>query len=129
MPLMTTRSAALGTLALIGGGEWGEHHRSLDRRLLALAGTTEVVVLPTAAAFEHPERVGQAAADHFSPLGVTTTTLPVLHRRDAESAEHAAAITRAKFVYLADGSPMHLRSVLKSSPLFEAMLAAYRVAR
>ena len=31
----------------------------------------------------------------------------------------------AKFVYLADGSPLHLRSVLKDSALFEALLASY----
>ena len=28
-------------------------------------------------------------------------------------------------MYLADGSPLHLRSVLKESALFEALLAAY----
>ena len=123
---MATRQAASGTLALIGGGEWGEHHQTLDRRLLGLAGTTEILVLPTAAAFEHPERVADVAARHFEPLGVTVRTLAVLHRRDAEDADTAAVVEQARFVYLADGSPMHLRSVLKSSPLFDAMLAAYR---
>jgi cyanophycinase len=123
---MATRQAASGTLALIGGGEWGEHHQTLDRRLLALAGTTDIVVLPTAAAFEHPERVEEIATRHFAPLGVTTHTLPVLHRRDAENGDTVAAVEQARFVYLADGSPMHLRSVIKSSPLFDAMLTAYR---
>ena len=32
----------------------------------------------------------------------------------------------ARFVYFADGSPLHLRSVLKGSALFAALLAAYR---
>ena len=31
----------------------------------------------------------------------------------------------ARFVYLADGSPLHLRSVLKGSALFEALLYAH----
>ena len=123
---MATRSKASGTLALIGGGEWGEHHQTLDRRLIGIADTTEILVLPTAAAFEHPERVAEVATKHFAPLGVTTRTLPVLHRRDAEDPETVRAVERARFVYLADGSPMHLRSVMKSSPLFDAMLAAYR---
>ncbi|MBK5290011.1 MAG: Type 1 glutamine amidotransferase-like domain-containing protein [Acidimicrobiia bacterium] len=123
---MASRTAPKGTLALIGGGEWGEHHQALDRRLLAISGGTEVVVLPTAASYEHPEQVGQAAVDHFSPLGATVTTLPVVNRRDAENAEYVEAVERATFVYLADGSPMHLRSVLKSSDLYEALLSAYR---
>ena len=123
---MANRSNPKGTLALIGGGEWGEHHQALDRRLSELSGSADVVVLPTAAAFEHPERIGEVAAAHFAPLGVSTRTLRVLNRRDAEDAENVAAVEAAKFVYLADGSPMHLRSVLKGSDLYEAMLVAFR---
>jgi len=123
---MATRSNPKGTLALIGGGEWGEHHQALDRRLSELSGSSDVVVLPTAAAFEHPDRVGEIAAEHFRPLGVSTRTLRVLNRRDAEDAENVQAVEAARFVYLADGSPMHLRSVLKGSDLYEAMLAAFR---
>lgn len=123
---MATRSTPKGTLALIGGGEWGAHHQALDRRLSELSGSADVVVLPTAAAFEHPERIGAVAAEHFAPLGVATQTLAVLNRRDAEDAANVQAVADAKFVYLADGSPMHLRSVLKSSALYEAMLAAFR---
>ena len=123
---MPTRSGPAGTLALIGGGEWGEHHQALDRRLLDISDGAEVVILPTAASYEHPDRVAATAADHFAPLGVTTTTLRVLNRRDAEDAANVAAVKRARFVYITDGSPMHLRSVLKSSALYEAMRTAYR---
>src|SRR3954463_5226886 len=114
---MATRSAPKGTLALIGGGGWGEPHRTLARRLSESSGSADVVVLPTAAAFEHPDRVGEIAARHFQPLGVSTRTLRVLNRRDAEAAENVDAVAAGKFVYLADGSPMHLRSVLKGSAL------------
>ncbi len=122
---MAHRRNPRGTLALIGGGEWGEHHRALDRRLSELSGSADIVVLPTAAAFEHPDRIGEIAAEHFAPLGVSTRTLRVLNRRDAEDPELVATIEAARFVYLADGSPMHLRSVLKGSDLYEAMLAAF----
>ena len=44
-----------GTLALLGGGEWHEECRTLDEELLAAARGNDVVVLPTAAAFEQPE--------------------------------------------------------------------------
>jgi cyanophycinase len=123
---MASRSTPKGTLALIGGGEWGEHHQALDRRLSELSGSSDIVVLPTAAAFEHPERVGETAARHFAPLGVSTQTLHVLNRRDAEDPAHAKTVEKASFVYLADGSPMHLRSVLKDSAVYDAMLAAFR---
>jgi cyanophycinase len=49
----------------------------------------------------------------------------VLHRAEAEDHKIAATVRKARFVYLSDGSPLHLRSVLKDSALFEAMLAGY----
>jgi cyanophycinase len=121
---MSARKKA-GTFVLVGGGEFGDGCRDLDAELVSAATTQEVVVLPTAAAFEHPERVGDRAAAHFAPLGATVRTLPVLHRGEAEDAKHAEVVRAAGFVYLADGSPLHLRSVLKDSVLFDALLAAY----
>jgi cyanophycinase len=123
---MAPGEAVRGTLALLGGGEWGPHTRDLDAGLLEDSGGKEVVVLPTAAAFEHAERVEAAAAAHFGPLGATTTVLSVLHRREAEDEDVAEVVRDARFVYLADGSPLHLRSVLKGSALFAGLLAAYR---
>jgi cyanophycinase len=116
---------ATGTLALVGGGEWGPGARAFDAELLARSGADEVLVLPTAAAFEHPARVGERAEAYFGSLGVTARILPVLHRSEAEDGVFAKAVRSARFVYLADGSPLHLRSVLKGSVLFEALLAAY----
>ncbi len=114
-----------GSLALVGGGEWGPDTAGFDAELLAASGAEEVVVLPTAAAYEHPERVGERASAHFAALGATVRTLPVLHRTEAEDPEIATIVRAAKFVYVADGSPLHLRSVFKGSALFEAILAAY----
>ena len=54
-------AASPGILALVGGGEWTEGC-SFDAELLAASGGTEVLVLPTAAAYEKPERVVVAAA-------------------------------------------------------------------
>lgn len=115
-----------GTLVLVGGNEWHEGCRALDRELLADSGTDEVVVLPTAAAFEHAERIDERAATYFAELGAKARVLPVLHRTEAEDAELATVVRKAKFVYLADGSPLHLRSVLKGSALFDALLVSYR---
>jgi cyanophycinase len=115
-----------GSLVLVGGGEWSPAAREFDAELLARSGADEVLVLPTAAAFEQPERVGERAAAYFDDLGAKATTLPVLHRAEAEDADVAKTVRAARFVYLADGSPLHLRSVLKESALFDALLAAYQ---
>jgi len=119
---VTARRGA-GTFALVGGGEWRAGCRGLDAELLG--GGNEVVVLPTAAAFEHPERVVESARAYFEELGAAVRGLMVLHRQEAEDPEVASAVRAAKFVYLADGSPLHLRSVLKGSALFDALLGSY----
>jgi cyanophycinase len=49
----------------------------------------------------------------------------VLARADAEDPGAAAVMRRARFIYLAGSSPMHLRSVLKSSKVWEAMVEAW----
>jgi len=117
---------ATGTLALVGGGEWTEACRGFDAALLEAAKTDEVFVLPTAAAFEHPDRAVERARAYFEGIDARVKPLSVLHRAEAEDAEVVAKLAKARFVYLSDGSPLHLRSVLKDSPLFEAMVVAYQ---
>jgi len=120
-----TAARAVGTLALVGGGEWRDGCREFDADLLARASAKEVVVLPSAAAFEHPDRVAAQASAYFESLGVTARPLMVLHRPEAEDQRTVDAVRKAKAVYVSDGSPLHLRSVLKGSSLWDAMLASY----
>lgn len=115
-----------GTLALVGGGEWSDASRALDEALLAASGGREVCVLPTAAAFEGAAAVVVRARTWFEALGATVVEIPVLHRRDGEADAVLRRVRDASFLYVADGSPLHLRSVLKGSPLFDALVAAYR---
>jgi cyanophycinase len=79
-------------------------------------------VVPTASAYEHPERLVEAAAAWFEPLGATVRGLPVLRRPDALDPANVDAVRAARFCYLAGSSPMHLRSVLKDSPVWDALL-------
>lgn len=113
-----------GPLALVGGGEWREGC-TFDADLLAASGGAEVLVLPTAAAYEHPERAVATAAAHFARLGGTARGLMVLRRADANVDDNAAEVREARFVYLSGGSPMHLRSVLKDSAVWEALVEAW----
>jgi len=113
-----------GVLALVGGGEFGPGC-SFDAQLLAAAGTDDVLVLPTAAAYEHPERLVARAGEWFAGFGGRVEGLMVLARPDAEDEGMAAVMRRSRFVYLAGSSPMHVRSVLKRSKVWDALVAAW----
>jgi cyanophycinase len=109
---------AAGTLALVGGGEWADGCGDLDAALLEASGGTAVVVIPTAAAFEQPA--------WFEKLGATVRPVMVLNRRDADNDANVKAVKGASFIYLSDGSPLHLRSAFKGSQLWDVIVAAYR---
>ena len=112
-------------VALVGGGEWTEGC-DFDAGFLATSGSDEVLVLPTAAAYEHPERLVVRAGEWFEPLGGRVEGLMVLSRADAEDDGAAGVMRKARLIYLAGGSPMHLRSVLKGSRVWTALVAAWR---
>jgi cyanophycinase len=113
-----------GPLALVGGGEWREGC-DFDRDLLEASKADEVLVLPTASAYEHPQRLVEAAESWFSSLGTRARGLMVVSRADALDEANVDKIRQARFVYLAGTSPMHLRSVLKDTPLWDAILESW----
>jgi cyanophycinase len=89
------------------------------------AGNPEVLVLPTAAAYEHPNRAVETAEHWFAAIGGRAHGLMVLHRAEAEDLDMAAEVRQSKFIYLSGGSPMHLRSVLKDSPVWTSLVGAW----
>ena len=113
-----------GPLALVGGGEWTDGC-TFDAGLLETSAADEVVVLPTAAAYEHPQRAVDRASGWFTALGARVRGLMVLSRADAEDEDNARTVREARFVYLSDGSPMHVRSVLKQSKVWHALDQAW----
>lgn len=113
-----------GLLALVGGDEFRQGC-TFDGELLGTSGGTDVLVLPTAAAYEHPERAVESAASHFAAIGGTVTGCMVLNRRDAFDDANLEAVRASRFTYLTGGSPMHLVSVLKETPLWDALVASW----
>lgn len=109
-----------GIIALEGGGPFTANDE-LDGELLAEVGADRVVVLPTADAFENPAELVTAAEAWGERLGVGVEALMVLKRGEALETGPAAAIGAARAVYLVGDSPIHLRSVLNDTPLFEAL--------
>jgi cyanophycinase len=114
-----------GTLALVGGGEWSEAC-TFDAELLKAAGADEVAVLPTGFAFENPAKHIARARAWFEGLGATVRDVHVIQRSDANDAENADAVRRARVIYLAGDSPMHVRSVLKETVVWDALAAAWQ---
>jgi cyanophycinase len=104
--------------------EWREGC-TFDRELLEASGGDEVLILPTAAAYEHPQRAVDTAVAWFASFGGRARGLDVLARPDAENEANVAAVKEARFVYLGGGSPLHLRSVLKDSALWSALVEAW----
>lgn len=114
-----------GTLALVGGREWEEGCSEFDAALLETSGGKEVVVVPTAAAFQDPQATVAAASAYFEGLGASVRSVDILHRREADDGEVARIVGDASFIYLTSGSPMHLRSVLIHSRLYESIVTAH----
>lgn len=111
-----------GILALQGGGPFAAND-TLDQRLLTTAGANRVIVLPTADAYEHPERLVAAALGWGERLDVEIEALMVMRRGEAMDGGAAAVVRGARAVYLVGDQPLHLRSVLKATPLWEAITA------
>lgn len=93
--------------------------------LLAALDGRSVLVLPTASAFVHPQRVGDAAAAWLRSQGIEADVATVLNRRDANEPEVVARAAAAGAYLLTDGTAMHARSVLKETPLWEAMCVGH----
>lgn len=108
-------------MALQGGGPFRSNDE-LDRSLLPDAGIDRVVMLPTADAFEQPRMLVDTALAWGARLGISVEPLMVLTRDEADD-EAAAVVAAAPAVFLAGDSASHLRSVLKDTPLFEALTA------
>ncbi len=109
-----------GVLALFGGGPFVANDE-LDRSLLAEAGATKVVVLPTADAFEDPGALIAAAMNWGERLGVEIEALMVMQRHDADDAGAAGVIDAAEAAYLVGDSSMHLRSALKDTAVYRSI--------
>lgn len=121
---LSAAQARPGPIALVGGDAWTDGC-DFDTELLKHAGG-EVLVVPTAAAYEHPHRSVEKAARWFESLGAKVRELPVLRRGDATDKTHVEAVASSRLIYLADGSPLHLRSVLKDSAVWDAIVSAWK---
>jgi cyanophycinase len=121
----TLENEMTGPLALVGGTEWTDGC-DFDVTLLEMSGGTEVTMLPAAAAFENPNKAIARAEQWFAAMDASVRIVPVYGRADSSVESAVDAVKAARFIYLADGSAAHLRSVLKDTPLLDAIVAAWQ---
>ena len=113
LPVVTGRLVLQGGAPFVGNDD-------LDRRLVqGLHGS--IAVLPTADAFEGPEKMIEAASKWGERLGVTVQAVEVYSRASAMEQAHADAIRNAAAVWVVGDSPIHLRSCVKDTPVFDAL--------
>jgi cyanophycinase len=115
-----------GPLALVGGAEFGPGNEATDRRLVEAAKAGPAFVLPTAAARQAPDHAVANARRWFARWGLDVAELPVLKRGDARSAELAAMAREGRFFYLVGGDPGLVVDVLYDSPVWDAIVGAWR---
>jgi cyanophycinase len=119
-------STTPGPLALVGGDELHPGNEEQDRILVGAAGAGPAFVVATAAARQRPDLAVRHAVDWFGRLGLDVVELPATKRSHATSAENAALAQTGRFFYLVGGDPGLVPKVLAGSPLWDAIVDAWR---
>jgi cyanophycinase len=108
-------------VVLQGGGPFTAND-DFDAQILS-AHPGYVAILPTAEAFENPDDLVQLSVAWAKRLGITTKLCAVYSRADAREESFATIIAQAAVVYVVGDSPIHLRSTLKDTVVFDAVAA------
>jgi cyanophycinase len=114
-----------GPLALVGGAEFQRGNDEQDR-VLAQAASGRPAYVVCAAIRIRPEQAVGSARRWFATLDVDITELRVRSRTDAFSAASVEAARAAGLVYLAGGDPGRAVQLLAGTPVWEAIVGAWR---
>jgi cyanophycinase len=115
-----------GPLALVGGDELHPGNEEQDRLLVEAAGRGPAYVLATAAGRQRPELAVRHAVEWFGSLGLEVEELPATKRSHATSEGIAEQARAGRFFYLVGGDPGLVPKVLAGSPVWEAIVSAWR---
>ena len=113
-------------VALVGGDEFRAGCEDMDRAILDATGADRpsVLVVPTAAAFQRPDKAASNGTAYLSDLGADAAPLMVLDRTDANDTGLVSEVDSADLIYLTGGSPSHLLDVLVDSPFLGRLVGA-----
>jgi cyanophycinase len=117
--------AMSGPLALVGGAEFQPGNESLDRMLAEAAGGRPAYVV-CAAVRLRPEQAAATARRWFAGLDVDMTELRVRSRSEATAVSTVELARSAGLVYIAGGDPGRTVRLLGKTPVWEAIVGAWR---
>src|SRR5512134_2780098 len=115
-----------GPLALVGGDELNPGNEPQDEILARAADGGPAYVLATAAGRQRPELAVANAVRWFGSLGLTVQELPAVRRSDVTSAANAERARAGRFFYLVGGDPGLVPKTLSGTPLWDAVVDAWR---
>ena len=115
-----------GILALVGGDEFKPGNEQQDRLLVERRAPGPAYVVPTAAARQGPAQAVATAQRWFHTLGLDIIELPIVKRSDASLAANVALAERGGFFYLTGGDPGLVVDVLRDTPAWRAISAAWQ---
>ena len=122
-----------GALALVGSGEYLPEAQALEAELLRLGisrgKANTYIQIPTAAGKEGEDRLDfwrQRGADQAERIGCEVKYLPVLTREDSHNQSWIDEIGKAGLIYFSGGDPVHLADVFRDTPMWQAIMNAWR---
>ena len=119
-------AATPGPLALVGGDELHPGNEEQDRVLVEAAGGGPAYVLATAAGRQRPELAVRHAVEWFGDLGLEVEELPATKRSHVTSEATAERARSGRFFYLVGGDPGLVPKTLADTPVWEAIMDAWR---
>ena len=122
-----------GAIALVGSGEYLPIAQVLETELLRLGvskgKSNTYIQIPTAAGKEGDERLDfwrKRGADQGARIGCEVKYLPVLTRDDAHNPQWIEEINSAGLIYFSGGDPVHLAEIFANTPMWEAIVSAWK---
>jgi cyanophycinase len=124
--LGSSDSSRPGPLALVGGDELNPGNEPQDAVLVAAAKRGPAYVLATAAGRQRPDLAVRNATAWFKGLGLDVEELPAIRRSDVTSRKYAERARLGRFFYLVGGDPGLVPKTLVGTPVWDAIVEAWR---
>ncbi len=115
-----------GPLALVGGDELHPGNEPQDEVLVEAASGGPAFVLATAAARKRPDLAVRNARAWFKGFGLDVDELTAIRRSDVTSSKNAELARVGRFFYLVGGDPGLVPKTLADTPVWDAIVQAWR---